>query len=42
MINIWKDTGLIYPGDIVCIYVDIPDCCKYVPDCYDQCTRTCD
>ena len=26
----WWDTGLILPCDIVCIFVDITDCCKYV------------
>ena len=26
---------------VVWIYVDVPDFCKYIPDCYDQYTRTC-
>ena len=40
--TILQDTVLIFPGCILRIYVDLTDCCKYIMDCYDQRTQTCD
>ena len=33
---------MICPGDIVWIYVDVTDCCKYITNFYNQYMWTCD